>query len=428
MPTRRTVLGLAGAIGATSIIGGPGIAAADPTPIAASGAWCWFGHPRALHRAGRTYIGYLTDTGEIVVAQYDHETTELTKVVLAEGFQIDDHNNPAIHVLPDGRLEVYWTAHAVPSVPLLYRRSLAPGDVNGGWEPARQVTTNTQGTKGWTYTSLAQLSAEQGKQYLFWRGADFNPAFTTTTGDDRWTDAASLIFVDGERPYVKMCTDGRDTIHFAFTDGHPRNVHTSIFYMYYRAGSLFRADGTRIGPLGTPVSPEQADKVYDANASGQKAWIWEIATNRSGHPVLVYANFPSDTDHQYRYARWDGKRWHDNWITAAGDSISADGKEPNYSGGISLDHTDPSTVLLSKQDPGGRHEVQRWRTPDGGRTWHWKAITAGSTELNVRPFKPVGLRGNGPMSTLWMAGEYPSYVKFQTRIMALGPNGRPFAL
>ncbi|GAB2794958.1 BNR-4 repeat-containing protein [Amycolatopsis magusensis] len=427
---RRTALGLAGAVGAAALLGVSSQAVATPLPVAPSGAWCWFGGPRAVHHQGRwkrTYIGFITDSGEITVAQYDHATTRLTYAVLAEDFEIDDHNNPAIHVLPDGRLEVYWTAHA-RNIPLYYRRSKLPEDITGGWEPATTITTNTEGEYGWTYTSITQLSAEKGRKYLFWRGADFNPAFSTTTGDDdQWTEARSLIQVPGQRPYVKMCANGRDTIHFAFTDGHPRNVHTSIYYMYYRAGHLHRANGARIGPLGTPVSPSQADKVYDATGR-PKSWIWEIATDRRERPVLVYANFPSDTDHEYRYARWDGRRWQDHRITAAGDSISADGKEPHYSGGISLDHTDPSTVLLSRQVPGGRHEVERWRTADGGHTWTSEPITRSSTELNARPFKPVGLPGDGDLSVLWMAGEYPSYVGYQTRIMALGADGQAFTL
>ncbi|WP_242583983.1 BNR-4 repeat-containing protein [Amycolatopsis sp. 195334CR] len=424
--SRRTAFGVVGTVSAAALLGTTGAASAAPLPIAPSGAWCWFGGPRAVHHRKHTYLGYLTDSGQIVVAQYDHETARLSHAVLAENFEIDDHNNPAIHVLPDGRLEVYWTAHA-RNIPLYYRRSRLPGDITGGWEPARTITTNTVGQYGWTYTTVAQLSAEKGRKYLFWRGADFNPAFSTTDGGDQWTEARSLIQVPGQRPYVKLCTNGRDTIHFAFTDGHPRNVHTSIYYVYYRAGHLHRANGERIGPLGTPISPSQADKVYDA--TGQpKSWIWEIATDHCEHPVLVYANFPADTDHHYRYARWDGKAWQDHHITAAGDSISADGKEPNYSGGISLDHGDPATVLLSRQAPGGRHEVERWRTPDGGRTWTGEPITRNSAELNVRPFKPVGLSGNDAMSVLWMAGEYPSYVGYRTRIMALGPDGRAFSL
>ncbi len=430
--TRRKALGIAGALGAVPLLGAGGTAsAAAPVPVADSGAWCWFGGPRALYheeRHRRTYLGYLTAAGEVVVAQYDHDSGKLTKSVVMEHFPVDDHNNPAVCVRPDGRVVVFWTGHAT-NIPLLYRRSVLPEDIGGGWEPLRAITTNSEGPYGWTYTNLAQLSAEPGKLYLFWRGGDFNPYFTTTTGGDRWTDAQPLVFVPGERPYVKMHSDGRDTIHFAFTQAHPRDVHTSIYYMYYRGGNLYRADGGLIGPLGFPVSPSEADKVYDADSGGNpKAWVWEIAADERGRPVIVYANFPTDDDHQYHYARWTGQRWENHRITAAGGTISGDPGEPNYSGGVSLDHEDPSVVLLSRQRPGQRHEVERWTTPNGGRTWLVEPITSNSTELNVRPFKPVGLRGNGPMSVLWMAGEYPSYTDFRTRIMALGEDGEPFAL
>ncbi|EHR62087.1 BNR-4 repeat-containing protein [Saccharomonospora cyanea] len=430
--TRRKALGIAGALGAVPLLGAAGTAsAAAPVPVADSGAWCWFGGPRALYheeRHRRTYLGYLTAAGEVVVAQYDHDSGKLTKSVVMEHFPVDDHNNPAVCIRPDGRVVVFWTGHAT-NIPLLYRRSVLPEDIGGGWEPLRAITTNSEGPYGWTYTNLAQLSAEPGKLYLFWRGGDFNPYFTTTTGGDRWTDAQPLVFVPGERPYVKMHSDGRDTIHFAFTQAHPRDVHTSIYYMYYRGGNLYRADGGLIGPLGFPVNPSEADKVYDADTGGNpKAWVWEIAADERGRPVIVYANFPTDDDHRYHYARWTGQRWENHRITAAGGTISGDPGEPNYSGGVSLDHEDPSVVLLSRQRPGQRHEVERWTTRNGGRTWSVEPITSNSTELNVRPFKPVGLRGNGPMSVLWMAGEYPSYTDFRTRIMALGEDGEPFAL
>jgi hypothetical protein len=390
--------------------------------IAASGGWSWFGDPRALHHEGeyrRTYLGYITSTGDIGVAQYDHDTAELTKQVLMSGFQVDDHNVPAIVVRPDRRVVLFWSGHADGNLPIHYRRSAVPEDINAGWEPIKQVTTNTAGRFGWTYPTPVQLSAEGNALYLFWRGGDFNPNFSITTGGDIWTAAKTYITNPGQRPYVKMHSDGVDTIHFAFTQGHPRNVPSSIYYMSYRAGSLYRADGTRIGPWGTPVTPDQADKVYDADTSpNPKAWVWDVAADADGRPVIVYANFPTDTDHRYRYARWTGTGWLDRELVAAGTYIDGP-SEPNYSGGIYLDHTNPSIVLLSRQMPSGRYEIQRWTTPDKGATWSVEKITNGSADNNVRPIKPVGLRGNGALSALWMAGSYPSYTTFQTRIMGL---------
>lgn len=403
--------------------------------IADDGAWCWFGDPRALHYEGefrRTYIGYLTSAGEIVVAQYDHDTGKLDKAILDTGFVVDDHNNPTICVRPDRRVVVFWTGHADPTVPIHYRRSAVPEDITQGWESTKHITTNTPGGFGWTYENLVQLSDEPDRLYVFWRGGNFNPTYSTTTGGDVWTTARNFVYYeqDGtvQRPYVKVHSNNTDTIHFAFTQGHPRNVHTSIFYMCYRAGKLYQVDGTEIGPWGTVVTPDQVDTVYDADANQAKAWVWDVAADEDGRPVIVYANFPTDTDHRYRYARWTGTEWFDVELTAAGDTISGDPAEPNYSGGISLDHSDPSVVLLSRQEPGGRHEVERWTTQDNGKTWSVEAITSGSQELNVRPVKPIGLTGKGALSMIWMAGEYPSYVDFQTRIIALGPDGAAHAL
>lgn len=405
-------------------------AAASQLTITSSGAWCWFGDPRAVHYEGqyrRTYIGYITAGGNITVAQYDHDTGRLTKSVLMSNFPVDDHNNPTICIRPrsDGtRLAVFWTGHADGNHPrIYYRSSVAPEDISA-WGPVKYMSKNTSGGHGFTYENLVQISDEPYKLWMFWRGGDFKPSFSTTTGGDLWSPVRTLVDThDTNRPYLKVAGNGKDKIHFAFTEGHPRNVHTSIYYMYYDAAdkNLHRVDGSVIGPMIESVHPSEADKVYDARAAGPKAWVHDVAQDALGRPVIVYATFPTDADHRYRYARWTGTQWFDTEIVAAGGTISADPAEPNYSGGITLDQDNPSIVLLSRQEPGGRHEVERWTTLDGGHTWSTEVITRGSTELNVRPFKPRGLTGNGPLSILWMVGEYPSYTRFQTRIVALGP-------
>jgi hypothetical protein len=51
-----------------------------------------------------------------------------------------------------------------------------------------------------------------------------------------------------------------------------------VYYVCYRAGAYYKADGTRIcGADELPIRPDQADKIYDATKSGARGWIWEIA-------------------------------------------------------------------------------------------------------------------------------------------------------
>jgi BNR repeat-containing family member len=381
-----------------------------------SGAWCWFGDPRAIYYTGahrRTYIGWVNGAGDIQVASYDHDTGERVVVTVKANFQIDDHANPSLLVRPDGHLMVFWSAHSGGT--MYYRRTAQPEDVSS-WETERTVSTNTAGTWGYTYPNPVQLSAEGNRIWLFWRGGNFNPTFSTSVDGLAWAPARTLISVPGQRPYVKVDSNGVDTIHLAFTEGHPRSLVTSIYYARYRAGSFYRANGSLIKSVSQlPFTPTQADKVYDAAAhGGVKAWIHDVAFDSTGRPVVVFATFPSSTDHRYHYARWNGTRWEDHEFARAGGTMSGDPSEPNYSGGVILDHANPTRAFVARQ-VGGVFEIQVYQTTDGGHTWIARVVTAGSGRGNYRPVRPRGQPG-ADMDIVWMRGGYPSFRTYQTAI------------
>jgi hypothetical protein len=110
-----------------------------------------------------------------------------------------------------------------------------------------QIDTNTEGKFGYTYPNPIQLKKEQNKIYLFWRGGNFKPSFAVSNDTINWSPAKTLIEGKGARPYIKFASDGNEKIHFAFTDGHPRNeTKNSIYYACYYDGALHKADGTVI--------------------------------------------------------------------------------------------------------------------------------------------------------------------------------------
>jgi BNR repeat-containing family member len=382
------------------------------------GAWSWFGDPRAVTHTGehtRTYVGWVSGDGSIVVASYDHNSREQVTSVLHDQLQRDDHAVPALMVRPDGHIVAFYSRHT--ATPMYYRVSTSPEDVSS-WGPAQTIPTNVAGNRGYTYPNPMRLASE-GKTYLFWRGGNYNPTFSTQEDEQTtWSQAQNLIFVQGHRPYVKYDSNGRDTIHFAFTQGHPDSFNgTNIYYARYRAGKIERADGTQIGTLGSPIAPADADEVFDEVA---EAWIHDIALDGAGRPVVVFASFPTTTDHRYHYARWTGSAWETHEIVAAGGSISSDGRQPYYSGGITLDHEDPSRVYLSRQE-GNAWEVEVWTTSDGGATWLRQAVTSGSGQVkNVRPISPRGMVPfDADLSLIWMRGAYDSYLLYQTSIEAI---------
>ncbi len=400
-----------------ALYAGAAPAAAAIHPIG-DGAWSWFGDPRAVTYTGahtRTYVGWVDLEGDIKVSSYDHGTGARVTAVLQARLQKDDHANPSIQVRPDGRLVVYYSRHVGPS--MHYRVSSQPEDVTS-WEPPQTVPTNTPGIRGYTYPNPIRLEAEDAT-YLFWRGGNYNPTFSIQPdGQTSWSPARTLITMPGERPYVKYDSSGGDTIHVAYTNAHPTEFpDVNIYYARVRAGQIERVGGQQIGSLDDPITPAEGDLVYDG---AEQAWVHDVAADSAGRPVIVFASFPSAADHRYHYARWTGSAWDVHQITPAGGTFREDGGSPYYSGGLTLDHEDPSRVYLSRQ-AGTSFQVETWTTSDGGTSWTSQAITTGAGK-NVRPVSPRGMSGaGGDMSVLWMNGGYPSYVTYDTEVHALMP-------
>lgn len=412
----------------------PSLRAAQPAEAYADftsdGAWCWFSNPRAVCRDGKTYSGWVTEDGTIQAAELDHASGRVTTVNLHEQYQRDDHDNPAFVFLPDGRLMAFYSRHGGGKFPSIHSRTTAsPGDFTR-WTPevALPLQDRSGGTAGICYCNPHLLSDENNTLYLFWRGLSFKPTMSKSAdGGKTWTPAQVVFsrpdLPAGNRPYAQYASNGKDRIHFLFTDGHPRNeARNSVYYACYRNGAFYKADGTRIcGADELPFTPEQADCVYDAKKTGVRAWVWDLAFDKNDNPVVVYTRLPAEDDHRYHYAIWDGRQWQDNELCAGGKwfpqtPLGKTEPEPHYSGGLSLDHSDPSVVYLSRPVNGVR-EIERWTTADGGKSWNAGAVTANSKFDNIRPVVVRDHTQDGP-TVLWMnlLGRYVHYTDYRTAI------------
>lgn len=407
----------------------PAEAYEDFTP---DGAWCWFSDPRAITRDGKTYAGWVSAEGSIQAGMLDHSSGTITVATVHPKYERDDHDNPSLLFLPDGRLMMFYSRHTGPVMNA--RVTLRPGDITE-WEPEVTLELNDEsaGRRGITYSNPVMLENEANSIYLFWRGASYKPTVSKSTDAGQSWSPAQLVVApevedDGNRPYVKIASDSKDRIHMIFTDGHPRNERqNSVYYACYHNGAFYKADGTRIAGMDElPFTPEQADKVYDASTTGARAWVWDVAFDKQNNPVLLYTRHPDETDHRYHYARWNGVDWTDTELCSAGRWFpqTRDGereREPHYSGGLALDHSDPSVVYLSRPVDGVR-EIEQWTTADAGRTWTSKALTRGSKHDNVRPFV---VRDHAPDSptVLWMnlSGQYRHYTDYLAAIKVNRP-------
>lgn len=388
---------------------------AEERVMSGDGAWCWFQDPRAVFVKGehsRTYAQWVTHDGRLQIGAYDHDLDETEVFTIKEDWGRNDHNVGSILVLPDNRLMIFYAQHNGRG---LYTRTSSRPESIHQWED--EIAISTAGRI--TYNHPVYLR-EEDRFFVFWRARDWNPAFSTSSDGITWSEPQTLVRRSGARHYLKVVDDGASAIHLAFTDGHPRDEpRNSLYYLRYQDGAFHKADGELVGSMDRlPLTPEQADRVYDGSSDG-RAWVWDIALDEDRHPVIAYTRLPAETDHRYGYARWTGVEWLDVQMTEGGAWFpqTVEGqveREPHYSGGVALDHANPSIVYLSRP-VNGQFEIERWTTQDKGRTWRSAAITRNSTAMNVRPVVPRGHAG--PMSSvLWMQGSYEHYTRYRTSI------------
>ncbi len=398
----------------------------DYQTVAEDGAWCWFSDPRAVYFEEdykRTYIGFVTSKGDVKVASKDHRSNEVATTIIYKNLQADDHVNPSILFLPDGRLMVFFTKH---NGTIYYTKSKIRESISE-FEPIDSLDLGSM----LCYTNPVLLSEENNRIYLFFRGGyDWKPSFITSDDlGENWSEPKSIVSKKKKdiynRPYTKIVSDGKSTIHFAFTDGHPRDEnYNSIYYLNYKGGHFYDAAAQRLGDLEhLPIEQELIPKAFDGLANKQRAWIWDIALNRESHPVIVYSTLPEETRHFYNYGIWDGAEWQNKRLCEAGSAFPRFERpkhkrdlEPHYSGGIVLDHDNPNIVYLSRPHD-DVFEIEEWRTKDEGMTFSHKQITNQSLKDNVRPVVLRHAPADHAPRLFWMSvNYYKHYSNFNTSI------------
>jgi len=383
------------------------------------GAWCWFGDPRAVHYNGNTYVSWVNRKGDLIVWKYDHATEQTETSVLIENFEIDDHANPSILINPDGRLMVFYSEHAGYSA-IKYKISTNPEDISS-WGEQQQASPIGSYTG---YPNPVYLS-EENKTYVFYRGNQnkgWDPTYVVYDGIN-WSNETKVFEVEPtiprKRPYTKIVSNGIDEIHLAFTYGHPDGTpENNIYYTSYKNNSYYLPNGIKIKDTeDLPLYPGEVSLVYDANITGERAWIWDIALDTNENPYLVYAIVEDIENHYYVYSWWNNETnsWINNYITDAGPGIIKTGVQPYYSGGVVLDHENPNVVYLSKKVD-GIFEIQKAETFDGGLTWNFEDITSNSDKDNLRP---VAIRDHTEDFKLaWFYGDYLSFRDYPTQIVS----------
>jgi hypothetical protein len=173
-----------------------------------------------------------------------------------------------------------------------------------------------------------------------------------------------------------------------------------------------------------PFEPKDASIVYTSNPAEGLAWIADIGQDKQNHPVILYTKSPTETNHEYWYARYTGNGWSDNKICDSGKWFpqTPEGQkewEAYYFRGMTLHPDNVDIVYLSRQ-VNSVFEIERWETVDLGYSWKSEAITENSLYDNVRPYIPGGLKAGAEEVILWMENQkYIHYTDYKTSIKYL---------
>ncbi len=398
-------------------------------------SWCWFQDERAILHREKIWLGGVSSQGDITVTVYDLATQQASVHILHPQLETDDHNAPALLVLPDGRVLAAYTKHGTDRFSR-FRVTKGPGEPSE-WEP-EQLFEHPAGA---TYSNLCFLRDEGplGRVYNFVRADQWDPNVMISDDLGRsWLLLGRLV--DGGsprvRPYVKYKGNDRDTIHFVMSEGHPNSMNTSLFHGMVRRGKLCRSDGTVVceDPFRGQVPPPTAFTRIFLAGQDQAAWPADLELDANGRPSVVYSVIldpvPRQTgrrglNHAYRFARWDGQKWVDFHLAFAGSRLYP--AEPEYTGLAAIHPRDPNIVVIStNSDPvtgepllvGGkrRWELFLGHSMDAGASWRWQPLTSNSEEDNLRP---IIVAEPEVWVVIWLQGTYESYTKYRQKALAL---------
>ncbi len=424
----------------------------EPVVVNDDGAWCWFQDERVVVQSGRRLIVGSVANGvagpdrqgdiEATIVDLQGGRIQTKRWELADRLEADDHDAPAFWVRPDGCVVAVFAKHG--SENRFYYRILNSEGTQ--WGPLRQFVPSDSSRV--TYSNLLFLNREnggRGRLYNFFRGLDasFKPSYAWSDDwGETWHRGHVVIDVPTafrHRPYVKYTSDGRDTMHLLYTDGHPRNFNNSVYHIYYRRGMLYRSDGAPIRRLEEGLrEPGEGTSVFRGDADNV-AWVSDAHLSPDGRPCVVFSvqkgsaglrsgDPAAGQDHRYHYACWDGDGWRTYEIAFAGTRLYPG--EDDYTGNICLHPDRLDTVfistnadpvsgapLVSRADDRRHYEIFRGRTADRGRSWTWEPVTRDSTVDNLRPVVPKW--DGGRTVLLWFRGQYRSYRDYTTEVVML---------
>ncbi len=407
----------------------------------------WINEKAAVGPDGRTYIVYITDTGEIHIRQIDTvnpgaESRDFRLALINSSYS-GEHDAPSMAFLPDGRIIVAYTGHGKQNA-IRYRVTGKPCDIYS-FGPEK---TLDYGGHRVTYAQIS-FNEKLGQIWLFTRVDGINWEFRYS-GDsaESWSEPVRFLktgtsgnkklYYLNLRKAVLPSPDGpAERWQFAMY-GHPLSDDHAVRAGFFDSdGYLCRACGERTGFSlfsGDSIDREALDTVYSAPA-GLTVRLLEVSAIlpfRVGFCTFEVGKPETITYYLSHYER-------DGWITSepiceGGEFLSppgqSDGSE-TYVGGMAcywgtgfaglrtkkgspVYAGEPITsdrVYIARFD-GSARVLESYVSSDSGRTYLYeKTLRSIPKAENIKILRPtVPLYASDALQVYWHEGVYGGYA------------------
>lgn len=143
-------------------------------------------------------------------------------------------------------------------------------------------------------------------------------------------------------------------------------------------------------------------------------WVWQVATDKQGHPVIAMVKISGDKKkHDYYYTYWDGQAWKEIFLAHGGGHFhQAPDIERCYSGGMAIDPAHPEVVYCSVPVSGAFgcvYEIVKYTVDVRSGEVKAEPVTRHSRKNNVRPYILPDSE-NSPLRLAWMHGDYFDWI------------------
>lgn len=433
--------------------GEPTADAGKPIVINPNGGWSWFSDERAVVdvKRGILYVGSLANRsgqggadkdGDVEVTQVDLSTGSTSTAVLRHALLSygggDDHNCPALLVLPDGRCLAAYCGHN--NAPQTYFRTFDPEAQQWGEERMFDWGQAIPGGSdfGCTYNNLFYLPRD-GTIVDISRNHHRCPNVIMSKNlGATWKYSGQLLaptavedatgfYVNGYLKYSQR----EERIDLLATERHPRNFSNNLFHGYLADGALHRADGVVVDKALDAQPLAKAVDLTRVFTSGTKldgtvmnrAWMVDFEHYPDGQLAAVFEVRAADSvdDHRFFFAAYRHGEWTAGPLAEAGPRLFR--REEDYTGLAALDPNTPGVVYISTPiDPGtgnrqAHHELYQGKSDDGGAAWNWRAVTQDSAADNLRPIVPRWSQGRTAL--VWTRGTMTSSQDYDLAVMLL---------